>query len=573
MKFKPLLLLTGCWLLSVAHSAGLDRDAFTFTNYDLNVRVEPEQQRLAVRGKVTLHNDSPVAQRNAVLQISSSLEWRSIQVNGRQVQFVAQVYTSDIDHTGALSEAIITLPQEIKPGGEVQLSIGYEGVVPLDTTRLTRIGTPEEVAKHTDWDQITAKFSAVRGVGYVTWYPVATQAANLSEGKGVFDILGRWKARAAASHMHVSIFDVGLDSGSRPTVVANGECVAMDTKEGTAEFKSTDCSYAPLGWRVPGFVVGLYELVEGSALRVWALPQHRTAADSYVADANRVVPLVKEWFGSSRAKAEVIDLPDAQASPSESGSVLFTPLSDHAKLAEISLIHELTHAAFLSPRAWIFEGAAHFAQALYREQLSGRPEALSYMDSHRAALVEAENAVDKTNLSADRSLVNTSDEELYRSKAMFVFWMLRDMIGSVELKRALAAYKPSDDLEPSYLQRLISGQTKRDLEWFFDDWVYRDRGLADFRVESAYPRKTVLGGYVITVTVENRGSAGAEVPVTVKVEGGVVTKRLEVRAKAKASIRIEVPGKPLEVVVNDGSVPDSDLANNSSKVDVNAAPQ
>src|SRR5262249_10919841 len=157
----------------------------TFTNYDLNVRVEPEQQRLAVRGKVTLHNDSPVAQRNAVLQISSSLEWRSIQVNGRQVQFVAQVYTSDIDHTGSLSEAIITLPQEIKPGGEVQLSIGYEGVVPLDTTRLTRIGTPEEVAKHTDWDQITAKFSAVRGVGYVTWYPVATQAANLSEGKGV----------------------------------------------------------------------------------------------------------------------------------------------------------------------------------------------------------------------------------------------------------------------------------------------------------------------------------------------------------------------------------------------------
>ena len=59
-----------------ASAFSLDREAFTFTKYDLNVSVEPEQQRLAVRGKIALRNDASTPQKNAVLQISSSLTWR-----------------------------------------------------------------------------------------------------------------------------------------------------------------------------------------------------------------------------------------------------------------------------------------------------------------------------------------------------------------------------------------------------------------------------------------------------------------------------------------------------------------
>ena len=160
----------------------LDREAFTFTNYDLNVQVESEQHRLGVRGKLTLRNDSQSPQKIAVLQISSSLDWRSIKAGDKPLQFLSQPYTSDIDHTGGLSEAIVTLPQALAPKGTLELEIAYEGVIPLDATRLTRIGTPEESANSTDWDQISANFTAVRGAGYVAWYPIATEVANLSEG-------------------------------------------------------------------------------------------------------------------------------------------------------------------------------------------------------------------------------------------------------------------------------------------------------------------------------------------------------------------------------------------------------
>jgi hypothetical protein len=103
----------------------LDREAFTFTNYDLNVRVEPEQQRLGVRGKITLRNDSATPLEDIALQISSTLDWSSIQIAGKPVRFVTHEYTSDIDHTGALSEAVVTLPHEVPPQGTVELDIGY----------------------------------------------------------------------------------------------------------------------------------------------------------------------------------------------------------------------------------------------------------------------------------------------------------------------------------------------------------------------------------------------------------------------------------------------------------------
>jgi len=67
---------------------------------------------------------------------------------------------------------------------------------------------------------------------------------------------------------------------------------------------------------------------------------------------------------------------------------------------------------------------------------------------------------------------------------------------------------------------------------------------------------------IITVTMENLGNAGAEVPFTIMCEGGAIMKRIEVRAKGTATTRVELPGTASEIVVNDGSVPESDLTNN-----------
>ncbi len=574
MKFLRVLLVL-CGLLVEAHA--IDREAFSFTTYDLDVRIEPEQHRLAVRGKITLRNDSASPQKNLALQISSSLDWRSIQLEGQPAQFVSQPYTSDIDHTGALSEALVTLPQAIPPKAAVELEIGYEGIIPLDATRLTRIGVPVEVARHSDWDQIDKSLSAVRGIGYVAWYPIATESANLSEGNSVFETVARWKARELQAQMKIKLSQSG--EGRPATLLCNGEAGGLRSSEpkGDAYESVNQCTFQPLGETVPLFAIGGYDGLDEPSVNISYLPDHKPAAQTYALAVRLAVPFVTEWFGTlkkpAEVKAEVVELSDPEAASYESGNMLLTPLNSDSRLAQLTAVHQLTHAAFFSPRPWIYEGLAHFAQAVYREQENGRQSALDFMGSHRTALVEAEKALDRErsqNPGAGESLISTSIEDLYRSKALYVWWMLRDMIGDDALKKALAAYRPDADTTPSYMQHLIEAQSKSDLGWLFDDWVYRDRGLPDFRVAAVYPWEPSRNAYVVTVTVENLGNAAAEVPLMLKMEEGQVTKRLLVGGKSKAIIRIEAVSAPREIVVNDGSVPESDMSNNVYRIEAPA---
>ncbi|MFZ1007249.1 MAG: M1 family aminopeptidase [Candidatus Sulfotelmatobacter sp.] len=565
--------------LAVVNAFSLDREVFTFVSYDLNVRVEPAQQRLAVRGKIVLRNDSSTPQKVAVLQISSSLDWRAVKAGDKPLQFVSQTYTSDIDHTGALSEAIVTLPGAVPPKGTVELDLAYEGVITLDATRLERLGTPTAQANSSDWDQISTKFTAVRGAGYVAWYPIATEAASLSEAPDLFEVLGRWKMREMASTMQLEVTVPIADDKEKPELMVNATACPAAHEAGH-QFLA-DCTYRSLGLIVPTFVIANYEADDRATIEVHYLHGHDASANSYADAAEKVVPFITDWFGVPRSKAETADLNDASAAPFESGSFLLMPLltplgGTDPKLAGLVAAHQLTHSAFSSPRPWINEGLAHFAQALYLENARGRQAALDYMGLHRSAFagadgVEKQTTPPRSDDEMNRSLVNTYDEERYRSKAMCVWWMLRDMVGDQALKKAIASYRAEQDKEPSYMPRLIQAQTQHDLEWFFDDWVYRDRGLPNFKVESVFPRKTLKEAYMLTITVANLGTAGAEVPLTVKFGKGEATKRIEIRAKSKTVIRMEVSSLPAEVVVNDGSVPESDTTNNVFKVEAGAA--
>lgn len=566
MKFVVKCLCALCVLCGASLCFSLDREAFAITNYDLNLQVEPEQHRLGVRGRVTLRNDTPTPQKIAVLQISSSLDWRAIRASGKMLQFVTQPYTSDIDHTGALSEAIITLPQEVAPHATVDLDIAYEGVVLVDATRLTRIGTPENTAKNSDWDRIDEKFTALRGAGYVAWYPIATESANLSEGESLFEVLSRWKVRQRGSKLKIQFALTGSYYPEMPETLFDGIVCPVSSFEsmGSIQHVIADCVSQSPGSDTPTVLIADYQVLQQPEFEVRYLPAHNLAASSFADSARVASPLVSEWFGTARERAQIADLPYPDAASFESGVLLLTSLSSSdPKLAGLSATHQLTHASFLSFRPWIEEGLAHFAQALYLENQKGRQATLDYMGAHRSALTSGPRSEDE----ARQSLIDTTNERLYRGKAMCVWWMLRDMIGDSALKKAIATYKPEQDNDPTYMPRLIAAQTQRDLQWFFDDWVYHDRGLPDFKVESAFSTSTPTKSFLLTITLDNLGTAGAEVPVTIKFAGGEVTKRIEVRAKSKATFRVETPASPQEIRVNDGSVPESDKTNNTFKVE------
>ena len=555
-----LLRIVCVFCVLVVPSVALDREAFTFTKYDLNVRVEPEQQRLGVRGKITLRNDSRAPQKNLALQISSTLDWSSIQIGGNSVEFVAHEYTSDIDHTGALSEAIVTLPREIPPKGTIELDVGYEGVIPLDVTRLTRIGMPEDKAKHTEWDQISKSFTAVRGIGYVVWYPVATESANLSEGNSVAETVGRWNARFASATMSL-IFESTIDA----PIIFTGTPSGFLAKMPPGVAKTAAFSMIKPGVSVPTLVISNYQkLAPKDLLTIQYLPGQEDGAKEYAEVAANIDTLPP--IGGGSGSLQILGLPDSDTASFVSEGMLLCPLkSPIANDGVLDIVYAKARHAVSSPRAWIQEGLAHYAQAAFIADDYGRQAALDYLNAHRTPLVEAEKAKLTSDPETAHSLINAPDDLYLQTKAMYVWWMLKDMLGSA-LSGALLSYHSSEDKDGNYLQRVIEKETQHDLQWFFDDWIYRDRGLPDFRVDSVYPRPIVDGGYMVTVTIENLGDAGAEVPVILRMESGEIIKRLEVRAKSKAAVRIQTATIPQEVVVNDGSVPESDMSNNLFKV-------
>jgi hypothetical protein len=549
-------------------AAALDREAFTITKYDLEVRLEPQQQRLGARGKIVLRNDSTEPQKVVALQISSSLNWRAIRVDGKGVQFVSQSYTSDIDHTGSLSEAVVTLPTAINPKDSLELEIGYEGVIPLDATRLARVGVPSEISRHTSWDHIGASFTAVRGAGYVTWYPITTESADFSEGNSLFEVVDRWKAREAATEFELALTSESWPVDTAPILLCGPEASKPGAEGGGGREIRAKCGWNPLGTVAPTFAMAEYVDDSKPPLGLFSLRGHEAGAGKYSSALDPATKFVTEWFGKSSSPVAIADFADPHAAPFESGTLLLVSMAgEDTKLAGINLVHELVHSAFYSPRPWVYEGLAHFAEAAYREEQGGRQAALDLLGIHRATFLDAEKDVAAApGKNTGQPLITTFDEIYYRSKAAYVWWMLRDIVGDDTLKGAIGKYRAADDKDAKYVEGLVEAAAKHDLGWFFDDWVYHDRGLPDLRVQSVHPWKGEKDVQMLTVTLENLGAAGANVPFTVRCEGSDVSKRLEVHAKSTATMRVEMPCAPLEIVVNDGSVPESDLTNNVFKI-------
>ena len=343
----------------------------------------------------------------------------------------------------------------------------------------------------------------------------------------------------------------------------------MIEQMGRAQLISAECSWTRLGTVTPTFAMTNYQYQPKPPLYLYSFPGHEAGAATYSNALEPAMKFVSGWFGTPSSPVAIADFADPHSAPFESGTLLMASMAaEDSKLAGINLVHELVHSALLSSRPWVYEGLAHFAEAMYRQQQGGRQAALDFLGVHRAAFLDSEKEVSATKNATGQPLAGTFDETYYRSKAAYVWWMLRDMVGDSALKQAIGKYRAEDDNDkaPKYVEQLVEAAAKRDLSWFFDDWVYQDRGLPDFHVQSVHPWKTEKGVQFITVTLENLGNAGAEIPFTIIFEGGEITKRIEVRAKSTATTRVEFQGTAREIKVNDGSVPESDLTNNGFKI-------
>jgi hypothetical protein len=547
-----------------------DRLGVGFTALDLDVHLQTSGHQIAVRALVTVRNAGRAPLTRIPLQISSSLQWEQIRIAGRDVAFPVSTLNSDTDHTGQLHEAAVPLATPLAPGGSLQLDVVYSGAIEPNAKRLITLGTPEDTALHSDWDEVSPSFTGLRGFGNVVWYPVSSIPVLLGDGSRLFDEVGRHKFSLAHTRFRLRLA-VEFPHGQPPTVaLVNGQRAALTVKDAqgpdpdlaglaTASFDTTS-----LGFLAPSLFIAVRKAHSGPNLTAFTLPDNDISMQSWLDESAVVTPFLQDWLGHQpRAQLTLLDLPDSDDAPFETGALLATSLREApAEQLDRALVHALAHAYIqslsISAPAWLNEGLATFIESLWIDKRHGRERALEMLEADRSALALAEPS--SPGEGSGSLLAFATEPVYYRTKAAYVFWMLRDMTSDDELSAALRAWvaEPVIDKPAPSLQSLLrQAGVKRDLGWFFSDWVDGDKGLPDLTIDSVFPNAAQAGAYLVAINITNSGYAAADVPVTVRTAKNYVTERVFVPARGRAVERLVVMAPPTQVQLNDGTVPET----------------
>jgi hypothetical protein len=545
-----------------------ERLATMIARLDLDVRLNTEAQQIAVRGLVTVRNAGTVPLTRIPLQISSSLNWERIRVGGRDASFSVAKMDSDSDHTLQLHEAVAQLGEPLAVGASIQLDVLYSGKIESQASRLTSLVSPDDSVGHSDWDEISPPFTALREFGNVVWYPVASVPVVVNDGARLADEIGRQKLRAEGSAFRLRL-TVEFPHGQPPTMAAvNGHSLKLNVTDANGSgadvpgVATADTGDTKLSFGSPSLFVTTETAHAGTHLTVFTGPEGESAANSWLAAAKSVSPMMERWLGTqARTELTVIDLPNAQDTAWESGPLLAIPVRDGApEQMEPVLAHAMTHAWMASTPYWLNEGAANFMGTMWDDHEHRREHALATLEGGRGALALVEPA--SPGEAQGQPLARATSPVYYRTKAAWVLWMLREMVGDEALSAALqrsnaAALDGAEDSGQAFEDGLKAAAPRRDFKWFLADWIEADHGLPDLSVDKVFPNAVQAGNWLVSVTITNAGYAAAEVPVTVRSATNITTERVLVPARGTVTPRLLVQGKPTAAQVNDGTVPET----------------
>lgn len=538
-----------------------ERTAVTFTSYNLDLHLALRDHTLSARAQLQVRNDGSQPLTVLPIQLSSSLKFDGASTNGQRLLFTQLILNSDTDHTGLLHEAEIQLPTPLAPGATLPLELLYSGEITQDSRRLLQLGTPTDDADHSDWDRIDEDFTGLRGFGNVLWYPVASVPALLGDGNKVFAEIGRQKLReqdaTVAMRLTIEYYlappsVIALDG--HPVPIPKPSITPTQSYPGVL---TVTLPPTKLGFAAPSLFLANWVASAGSGVHIYSRSEDQSNAQALMTAATMVQPLVTKWLGPrAKSPVTVIDLPDSQDLTWEDGSLLLTAVADRPPQDYTeAMSRAMAHAYFQSPREWLDEGVATFLQTLWIEQSSTRTKALELLESQRPALALVEPATPGSGPGQD--LLHAHDPIYYRTKATYVLWMLRDLAGESQLQSALANYDAAADITPDYFEKLVEQASGKDLSWFFKDWVYQDRGLPDLAITGFHASPAAYKGqYIAAVDIMNNGFAETEVPVTVRSVSNSLTERVLLPGKTRTVHRMLVQGRPDQVIVNDGTVPE-----------------
>jgi aminopeptidase N len=314
---------------------------------------------------------------------------------------------------------------------------------------------------------------------------------------------------------------------------------------------------------VAPFAVQHLATLDGVPIQTWVYRQDRDAGFSDFAEptadvldffSRRIGPYAYEKLANVQSNSVTGAMESATAifydddSVSGTGSVRWRNV----------VIHEIAHQWFgnsVTERdwddVWLSEGFATYFTLLYIEHAHGRDAFVSGLEDSRRRVLEfdakrPEYRIVHDNLADMRDVLTP---QIYQ-KGAWVLHMLRTMVGDVPFWRGIreyyARYKDRNATTADFRQ-VMAETSGMDLEWFFEQWLYRG-GVP--KVIGRWSYDTATRSLVIDLEQTQPGP-----PYRLRVDIGVTDRRgtrveQAELAGSRQTLRIAADDEPSEVVLD-----------------------
>jgi aminopeptidase N len=292
----------------------------------------------------------------------------------------------------------------------------------------------------------------------------------------------------------------------------------------------------------------------------WLFPQDRAAA----AESFRRATAMVEYFSELIAPFPYAKLAHVQSATRFGGMENATAIFyDEQALAkgrnmEGTVAHETAHQWFGNavtpgdwPHLWLSEGFATYFATLFFEHADGLERRRERMEADRLRVIRSE--------AISRPVVDTSVTDLFTllnannyQKGGWVLHMLRGVVGDRAFFDGIRQYYERHQhgtAETEDLRRAMEAAAGRDLQWFFDQWLFQP-GFPRLRVTSEWNAAASTADLLIEQR-QNVSWPTFRLPMTVEVttDSGTVRRVIDVDER-RETVRVPLPAPPRRVILD-----------------------
>lgn len=371
--------------------------------------------------------------------------------------------------------------------------------------------------------------------------------------------------------------DIIVTANKADQVISNGRLVSV-TENPRTDQKTFHWSEAkPISTYLYVLVVGPYVEVKDSLGKLpvdyWVYPQNVREARLTFRDTPKMIQFYNHEFGYPYpwAKYDQIILPDFRGgAESTSATVMGDDLMHNAKAdpdfpSEWVVAHELAHQWWGDlvtmrtwTQAWLNEGfATYFQYTWTKHELGSNEGALDMQNKMNRYLKSAHTQEERPIVFNRWNIPNDNFNATTYQKGAAVLYMLNWVMGRKEFLRALSYYLHKhafQSVDTHDLEMAIIQSTGQDLDWFFDEWVYK-AGHPVFDVSDRWDESAKK--VILDVTQTQKTSEWVpifQMPVVIGIttSSGKHSYRVWIR-KRHERYEFDCPEKPLLVRFDEGN--------------------